>query len=68
MLTQVAEFERYKTRAHALLKKADENGGGGGRDITGTRLDKGAIKALLRLYYGFLQALLSVHTALLRLS
>ena len=35
MLTQAAEFERYKTRAHALLKKADENGGAGGRDITG---------------------------------
>jgi hypothetical protein len=45
VLTQAAEFERYKTRAHALLKKADESGGAGGRDITGTRHHKGAIKA-----------------------
>ena len=32
--TVTAEFERYKMRAHTLLKKADENGGGG-RDVTG---------------------------------
>ena len=30
------EFERYKARAHTLLKKGDESAGAGGRDVTGT--------------------------------
>jgi chromosome segregation ATPase len=36
LIVVTSEYDRYKMRAHTLLKKADENGAGGGRDITGT--------------------------------